>query len=445
VTLAAQARSSLGQPLTLRWTVERRPSGSVAEPAPADAATARFTFDRGGEWLLRLTATDRAGATASCTTRLSAEPVIELLCPNDVSNYEGATVRLEAVLRSTLGRAVTARWALLARPPGSLTSLTPGVGTFSTLLLDHLGDWRVQLTATDSAGLMASCTANVHADPDVLVTCPADRRSSPFLTLPLVGEAQSRTGLPLTYRWEVVEAPLTSTAVVTGATSRVASFTFDVAGDWTWRFTATNARGNSASCTTRARAASDEAVRVEIVWNTDRACVGCGARGEGQDIDLHLADVARAGGRWASGAGDADCYFANCICGSPGMFCAMERLDWPPMGSVNNPQLDIDHISDLPGPENINVRLASPGTQFDVGVHFFSAHAASPFTTVVARVYCGGRVVFESEGVRLEEGPSTDHNLWRVGRITVTDGGCTFAPCGAPGALGPCIRSQGAW
>jgi hypothetical protein len=105
----------------------------------------------------------------------------------------------------------------------------------------------------------------------------------------------------------------------------------------------------------------------------------------------------------------------------------------------------IGHISDLPGPENINVRQASPGAQFDVGVHFFSAHAASPFTTVVARVYCGGRVVFESEGVRLEEGPSTDHNLWRVGRITVTAGGCAFARCGAPGSLAECIRPQGSW
>jgi hypothetical protein len=260
--------------------------------------------------------------------------------------------------------------------------------------------------------------------------------------------ASSRLNLPLTYRWEFVEQPVTSTAPIPSPTSLATPFTFDVAGDWTWRFTATNSRGNSAYCTTRARAASNEAVRVEIVWNTDRSCAGCNAQGGGIDIDLHMTDVARAMGHWAGSAPDeSDCFYANCTCGMPGTLCDTERLDWPPVGRSNNPQLDIDHISDLPGPENINVVQAAEGAQYDVGVHYFSGHGMASSTPIVARIYCAGSLVFESEAVRLQEndGGSGGNNLWRVGRITVTAGGCTFTRCGAPGALSTCIRPESSW
>ena len=61
-------------------------------------------------------------------------------------------------------------------------------------------------------------------------------------------------------------------------------------------------------------------------------------------------------------------------------------LQWPPEGDLNNPQLDVDHIGDLPGPENINVTRAAAGMQFVVGVHY---SGGEPTGTVV-RVYCGG-------------------------------------------------------
>jgi hypothetical protein len=447
--LSAMASSNLGLPLAFDWQVERRPMGSTSVPAPANGLATRFLFDTGGEWQLRFTARDPLGNSASCTVRVAAEPAIELLCPNDQSNYQGATVPLVATARSNFGRPVTFRWTTLARPATSATAPVPDTAPVASLLLDQLGDWRLQLVATDSAGLTSSCVTQVHADPDVIVTCPADVHSAPFATITLAGTASSRLGLALTYRWEIVDRPITSTASIPSPSTLSTPFTFDVAGNWTYRLTATNPRGNAASCTTRALAASSEAVRVEIVWNVDRACVGCNPAGGDQDIDLHLTDVSRSLGHWASGApGDSDCYYANCVCGAPGTLCPTERLDWPPGGRANNPQLDVDHVSDLPGPENINVVSAEVGAQFDVGVHFYSSHGHSTVTALVARVYCAGAIMFESEVVPFQESASSgsgEHNLWRVGRITVTAGGCTFARCGSPGMLTACIRPEGDW
>lgn len=457
VTLAARAESSAALPLTYAWTVERAPTDSTARPAPPDQPTTRFTFDAGGEWLLRFTARDSAGNRESCTVAAAASAAIDLVCPNEQSGYQGATVPLVAAASSRLGLPLSFAWSADARPAGSATAPSPADALSARLLLDALGDWRLRLTARDTAGHAAACATRVHADPDVVVTCPPDDLTRPFATRTLAATARSRLGLGLTYRWEIAESPITSTASLGATGGPSTSFTFDVAGRWTFRFTATNARGDAASCTTRVTAASDEAVRVELVWNTDRSCRTCNPQGGGLDLDLHLADVARSGGHWNRLAPErSDCYWENCKCAAGGAICADGVIEWPPAGAVNNPQLDVDHNGDLPGPENINVLRAAAGSRFDVGVHFFgdnNARRGVDATSAVVRVYCAGAVVFESEPVRMgpvsnpsvEEAPSDANPLWRVGQVAITARGCEFTRCGRPGAVAECIRPARDW
>src|SRR5262249_24906415 len=158
--------------------------------------TTRFLFDAGGQYLLRFTAHDTEGRAASCTTRAYADPAIDLRCPNVQSNFQGATVSLDATARSRLGRAVTTMWTVESRPPGSATGPLPPTEVMGVhLLLDQLGDWRLRLTATDAMGVTASCVTNVHADPDVIVTCPPDVTARPFDTINLAGMASSRLNL----------------------------------------------------------------------------------------------------------------------------------------------------------------------------------------------------------------------------------------------------------
>ena len=193
------------------------------------------------------------------------------------------------------------------------------------------------------------------------------------------------------------------------------------------------------------------------MWNVDRSCTTCNPQGGGIDLDLHLADVARAMGHWNGAApNQSDCYWENCKCPNAGTICTRGVLDWPPMGDLDDPQLDIDHNTDLPGPENINVLRAQLGEQLDVGVHFYGDNTSAvgrQTTQAIVRVYCAGTVAFESEPVRIGPaftgsvgGPGPESNpLWNVGRITITPDGCTFARCGAPGATDACIRPANMW
>ncbi len=456
-TLTARATSSASLPLTFRWSVERAPADSSSAPSPANAATTRLTFDTSGEWLLRFTASDPLGHSASCVARATATPAIDLLCPNDQSNYQGATVALVATARSRLALPVTLSWTTEARPAASMSAPAPADGAAARLALDALGDWRLRLTARDSAGHTAACVTRVHADPDVIVTCPPDRTARPFTSTTLSATARSRLGLPLTYQWDFVERPITSTAPIAMPTSLSTAFGFDVAGLWAWRFTARNGRGGEASCTTRAFVASDEAVRVELVWNLDRSCTTCNASGGGLDLDLHLTDASRSDGHWNGLAPDnSDCYWENCKCFPSGSICDRGVLDWPPAGASNDPQLDVDHMTDRPGPENINVLTASVGARFDVGVHFFGDNTTpigTQRTAAVVRVYCAGAVIFESEPVTLDPvrttsvtGADVEGNpLWRVGQVAIEPTGCTFTRCGTAGDVAGCIRPARAW
>ncbi|MDP3278942.1 MAG: hypothetical protein Q8Q09_27365 [Deltaproteobacteria bacterium] len=448
-TITANASSNVSRPITGRWELTRGPMDSRAMLTMMGELTAQMTFDVGGEYRFRYTARDDLGNEASCETRADVESAIDLLCPNDQSNFQGATVSLAARARSRLSRPVTVQWETVMRPAASMTMPTPATSTDARLTLDALGDWQLRLVARDSMGLMASCQTAVHADPDVIVTCPADQTSRPFATAMFAAMARSRTGRPLRFQWEIVDQPITSTARLTNATALTSSFTFDVAGNWSYRFTATNDQGNRAFCTTRALSASDEAVRVEIVWNTDRSNPQCNpdrpAGNSCGDIDLHVNNSELSNGRWADEAPNGStCYFANCRCGTPGMVCTEPTaVEWAPPGPVNNPQLDVDHTSDLPGPENINIVRAAPGGRFDVGVHVYRTNQATP---VVARIYCGGSVIFESEPVRMRQGSSPSENdMWLVGRIETTAGGCTFVRCGSPGNLTACIRPRSEW
>ena len=59
-------------------------------------------------------------------------------------------------------------------------------------------------------------------------------------------------------------------------------------------------------------------------------------------------------------------------------------------GSLEN----IDHIRDLPGPENINVVSPADGL-YTLGIHYYCAHGVTGPTRATVRVYCNGSLARE--------------------------------------------------
>jgi len=83
-----------GDPLTFRWTLIQRPSGSRASLSNANTATPSFKPDKAGDYVLQLTVTDEAGAKSSAQVTLRAVAlglVAGTSSPGKVYAYRGGS------------------------------------------------------------------------------------------------------------------------------------------------------------------------------------------------------------------------------------------------------------------------------------------------------------------------------------------------------------------
>jgi hypothetical protein len=197
-------------------------------------------------------------------------------------------------------------------------------------------------------------------------------------------------------------------------------------------------------------------LRVELCWDTTGSA----------DIDLHLH---RNGTTtpWFTDDGSSsgninpdDCYYANCKAGSflpcpfPPPFCAgwgagspdwgyassplsecsggPEGPTWATVGSCHNPRLDVDNISTVGIPENINLDNPLDGETFRTMVHHYGG---SVTTHPMVNIYCGGTLTATygaapdlvsgfTGGGGFANGP-----MWRVADATVTVVGGVTTGC----------------
>jgi hypothetical protein len=199
-------------------------------------------------------------------------------------------------------------------------------------------------------------------------------------------------------KWEIVEQPGGSTAVLTNPTGITTGFTFadvlgvDLAGRYRIRATVTDDLGTDSvnECELEFEAIPTDSVLVQLSWDTSSG-----------DMDLHFTKqneegaycpqaVDPAPGALSSDCGadrrSDDCYFGNCKATSG------ERPDWDGDGvlSEGDPSLDIDDLDGF-GPENINIDTAVEG-KYLVGVDYYSGGGTVGNTV---RVYLYGQLEAE--------------------------------------------------
>ncbi len=171
--------------------------------------------------------------------------------------------------------------------------------------------------------------------------------------------------------------PFTMNGVVTttlsGPSVDFLTLNFSLSGDYELVLTVDTPAGEL-SCTWIIHVQAP-GLRVELCWGTTGSA----------DVDLHLGKIA-ATSDWFNQWPDteADCFYANCKVSS------WNRPDWgyPDVLGDPNPRLDLDNISTVGVPENINLDNPDDGDQFRVLVHFYSG--PTPVTYPLVNVYCDG-------------------------------------------------------
>ena len=185
----------------------------------------------------------------------------------------------------------------------------------------------------------------------------------------------------VTTSWALTSAPPDSTAIPVTAGDEL-SFFVDLAGVYTIEASALFADGPPATpATVRIEAVPDEDLHVQLVWDN------------ASDVDLHLV---HPNGCWESGRWD--CHFRNRI------------PEWAAEGPSDNPSLDIDDTNGF-GPENINLDQPELGTDYRVGVHYWSDHGQGPARATV-RIFIRGELLFEASEILPSSG-----DWWEVAEI----------------------------
>ena len=225
--------------------------------------------------------------------------------------------------------------------------------------------------------------------PEAVITGETEINPPELVMLDGTDSTKSEDGeedIPLTYSWEIVDAPAHSNASLVSDHAAVTYLDIDVAGSYTVELKVTDSTGRtSAPAQHTVRARPVEELYVSLTWNTDNS-----------DVDLHLVPN---GGTWFS---DDDL-----------SFCQTE-LNWA-IGGSGSHSGDAD---DGFGPETITI-TDLVDTSYHIGVHYFSDNGGLTTEATVA-VHMNGEL-------HTTTSMTLTHNyFWNAGYISIDGDEGTF-------------------
>ncbi|HET7788293.1 MAG TPA: hypothetical protein VFL36_20135 [Myxococcales bacterium] len=233
--------------LSFNWALVSSPPGSSAALSSASAAAPVFVPDRFGTYVALLTVSDGSASSTPVAVVVQvgvtgpagncAPAAAPLASPgSDQTVSFSSVVQLDGT-RSTSGRAspLTYRWSLTSAPTGSTASLNNPASAQPFFFIDRVGVYVLTLVVNDGCVDSAPATVKVTR----LNSPPTAGVFISSSTIPILVPVTFQTFVndadndPLTFRWQVVNAPPGSAASFTDATRIDPGFTPDVAGSYT--------------------------------------------------------------------------------------------------------------------------------------------------------------------------------------------------------------------
>lgn len=228
------------------WTLISKPAGSNAIIAPGTLKAPTFVADVPGAYIASLTVNDgKATSSADQITVLSvAKPEVSssiLPSANAGANQNvlvGASVLVDAnASKSASGKALSYRWSLTTRPPGSMAVLS-AITAKATFTADKVGSYAATLLVSDGTLESAAATTFIVASsPPTQSNLPpvanagADQTGAPGVLVTLDGSlSKDANGDTISYSWSLVSKPTGSAAALATTTVVKSSFVPDLAG-----------------------------------------------------------------------------------------------------------------------------------------------------------------------------------------------------------------------
>ena len=238
-----------GGPVLFYWTLVSRPPGSTATLAPTVVIDPRASFvvDQEGTYTLELVVADYRSKSppdivvvSTSNTRPVANPKASCAAaPNvDCSAPIGSTITLDASASTDVdGNALSYKWSLVTRPPGSGAALSAPTSIATTFATDAPGNFVAQLIVNDGSLDSVPKTVMVtstNVKPVAAATINPTSLGALPQSVQLDGSGSTDPeGQGLTYAWSILTKPAGSAATLSSATTVAPTFVADVLGTYT--------------------------------------------------------------------------------------------------------------------------------------------------------------------------------------------------------------------
>ncbi|WP_129649561.1 PKD domain-containing protein [Peristeroidobacter agariperforans] len=237
-----------GGTLTRAWTMSSRPAGSTAALSSSNGTNTQLVPDVRGNYVVVLTVTDSAGATATYTTTVSVNntrPIASIASnATPIALPTGPTVRVPLNTELTLrgsgsqdadGETITYNWTVVTAPNGSLATLTSPTSETTRFTPDVDGSYVVRLRVTDPNGAYSDRSLIIDIGNYAPVAVVDKNRVTVMAGAPVTASAAlsyDEDGDAVTYAWALDARPAGSNAAIAAPNGASLSFTPDVPGTY---------------------------------------------------------------------------------------------------------------------------------------------------------------------------------------------------------------------
>ena len=253
-----------GDPLTFKWTLLGKPTGSTAILTNPTYPNPKFTADLPGNYVLSLVVNDGKVDSAQTATTITASATNAAPVANAGVNQNvviGTTFTLDGSASTDANNdPLTYRWVLLSKPTGSSAALSSATSAKPTLTADLAGSYVATLVVNDGKVDSAiSTTAIAATAANATPVANAGVNQSVVVSSVVTLDASASTdanGDTLTYNWILISKPTNSTATLSSSTAQKPTFSADLVGTYVASLIVNDGKVNSVVVATTITAAA---------------------------------------------------------------------------------------------------------------------------------------------------------------------------------------------
>jgi hypothetical protein len=283
VTLDGTASSDANRdPITYKWALISKPTGSTAELNSAISPNPKFTADIAGAYVAILTVNDgKADSTASPVTvtasGANSAPVANAGVAQNVAL--NATVTLDGTGSSDANNDfITYKWVLITKPTGSTATLSSTTSAKPTFRADVAGTFVASLIVNDgkvdsTAAAVPITVASANSEP--IANAGINQNVVVGASVTLDGTNSSDANRDqLTFRWVMMSKPTGSAATLSSAVSAKPTFVADKIGTYVISLIVNDGKVDSTAVSTTITASSANAAPVANAGTNQNVTLG---------------------------------------------------------------------------------------------------------------------------------------------------------------------------